>query len=104
MKLRVLGAEALRQSLTMTDTIEAMKGAFAAYSSGAATVPQRIALPIPPDDGVLLIKPALRNGPSSSCDNEAIIFLIQPGFANGIIPSRINTSARADRKSVQSID
>lgn len=59
MKLRALGAEALRQSLTMTETIEAMKGAFAAYSSGAATVPQRIALPIPPDDGVLLIKPAL---------------------------------------------
>lgn len=52
----------------------------------------------------MLIKPALRNGPSSSCDNEAIIFLIQPGFANGIIPSRINTSAIADRKSVQSIN
>jgi ornithine cyclodeaminase len=43
----------------MSQTIEAMKRAFAAYSSGAATVPQRIALEIPPDDGVLLIKPAL---------------------------------------------
>ncbi len=43
----------------MTETIEAMKRAFAAYSSGAATVPQRIVLDIPPDDGVLLIKPAL---------------------------------------------
>ena len=59
MKLRVLGAEALRRSMPMSDTIEAMKRAFAAYSSGVATVPQRIALAIPPDDGVLLIKPAL---------------------------------------------
>ena len=59
MKLRVLGAEALRQSLTMTETIEAMKRAFAAYSSGAATVPQRLGLAVPPGDGVLLVKPAL---------------------------------------------
>lgn len=59
MKLRVLNADDLRRCLTMTETIEAMKRAFAAYSSGAATVPQRIGLPIPPDDGVLLVKPAL---------------------------------------------
>ena len=59
MKLRVLNADVLRRCLSMSETIEAMKRAFAAYSSGAATVPQRIALAIPPDDGVLLIKPAL---------------------------------------------
>jgi ornithine cyclodeaminase/alanine dehydrogenase-like protein (mu-crystallin family) len=59
MKLRVLNADTLRRCLSMSRTIEAMKRAFAAYSSGAATVPQRITLAIPPDDGVLLIKPAL---------------------------------------------
>ncbi len=59
MKLRVLNADALSRCLSMSETIEAMKRAFAAYSSGAATVPQRISLAIPPDDGVLLIKPAL---------------------------------------------
>ncbi len=41
------------------DTIEAMKRAFAAYSSGVATVPQKNRPGDPPDDGVLLIKPAL---------------------------------------------
>jgi len=59
MKLRVLNADALSRCLSMNETIEAMKRAFADYSSGAATVPQRISLAIPPDDGVLLIKPAL---------------------------------------------
>jgi len=59
MKLRVLNADVLRRCLSMSRTIEAMKRAFAAYSSGAATVPQRISLAIPPEEGVLLVKPAL---------------------------------------------
>lgn len=59
MKIRTLGADALRQALPMTDTIEAMKRAFVAYSTGVATVPQRLAVAVPPDDGVLLVKPAL---------------------------------------------
>ncbi len=62
MKLRVLNARDLGQSLRMTDTIEAMKRAFAAYSSGAATVPQRLSVAVPPDDGVFLVKPALLPG------------------------------------------
>ncbi|MEE4270379.1 MAG: ornithine cyclodeaminase family protein [Thermoanaerobaculales bacterium] len=59
MKLRVLGAAALRESMPMADTIEAMKGAFAAYSSGVAVQPQRLAVRVPPDESVLLVKPAL---------------------------------------------
>jgi len=43
----------------MADTIEAMKEAFAAFSSGNATVPQRLSVAVPPEDGVLLVKPAL---------------------------------------------
>lgn len=62
MKLRVLNADALRRCLSMSETIEAMKRAFAAYSSGAATVPQRLALAVPPDEGVVLFKPALLPG------------------------------------------
>ena len=62
MKLRVLGADELRRSLPMTDAVEAVKHAFAAFSSGVATVPQRLAVAVPPDDGVLLVKPALLPG------------------------------------------
>ena len=68
MKLRVLDAEALRRSLPMAETIEAMKRAFAAYSSGAATAPQRLALAVPPDDGSSWSSPpscrVLVSGPS----------------------------------------
>lgn len=62
MKLRVLNAHDLGRTLTMADTIEAMKRAFAAYSSGAATVPQRLGVAVPPNDGVVLVKPALLPG------------------------------------------
>ncbi|MCP4903113.1 MAG: ornithine cyclodeaminase family protein [bacterium] len=58
MKLRVLSSSDLRQALPMKDTIEAMKGAFEAFSSGRATVPQRMSIPVPPDDSVMLVKPA----------------------------------------------
>lgn len=59
MKLRVLGASALREALPMADTIEVVKGAFAAYSSGEAVQPQRLAVKVPPEESVLLVKPAL---------------------------------------------
>lgn len=62
MKLRILGARALREALPMADTIEAMKWAFAAYSSGAAVQPQRLAVKVPPEKSVLLVKPALLPG------------------------------------------
>jgi ornithine cyclodeaminase len=58
-KIRVLGAQALRHALPMTETIEAVKRAFAAYSSGEATQPQRLSVAVPPGDNVLLVKPAL---------------------------------------------
>ena len=62
MKIRALGADALRQALPMTETIEAVKRAFAAYSSGEATQPQRLSVAVPPGDNVLLVKPALLPG------------------------------------------
>jgi ornithine cyclodeaminase len=62
MQLRVLGAAALREALPMTDTIEAMKTAFAAYSNGQAVVPRRLAVQVPSEQAVLLVKPALLPG------------------------------------------
>ncbi len=60
--MKVLGATALRKALPMADTIAAMKRAFEAFSSGAATVPQRIVLDVPASDGIALIKPAFLPG------------------------------------------
>ncbi len=58
MKLTLLSAADLRRALPMADTVEAMKDAFADFSTGAATVPQRLALPVPPTGAVTLFKPA----------------------------------------------
>ncbi len=54
----VLDAADVRRALPMADAIEAMKGAFAALSSGRAVVPERIRLDVEPHDGVSLIMPA----------------------------------------------
>lgn len=55
MRLRLLGAADLRQALPMADTVEAMKQAFAALSSGRAVVPQRLS--VAAKKGTLLAKP-----------------------------------------------
>lgn len=54
----VLDAADVRRALPMADAIEAMKGAFAALSSGRAVVPERIRLDVEPHGGVSLIMPA----------------------------------------------
>jgi len=54
----VLDAADVRRALPMADAIEAMKGAFAALSSGRAVVPERIHLAVEPHDGVSLVMPA----------------------------------------------
>jgi len=59
MKLTLLSADDVRQALPMREAIEAMKGAFADYSSGRATVPQRMSVGVPESGGTVLLKPAL---------------------------------------------
>lgn len=56
MKIRILSATDVQAAITMTEAIEAMRDAFAALSSGKATVPLRVALEM--DDGVSLFMPA----------------------------------------------
>jgi alanine dehydrogenase len=54
----VLDAADVCRALPMADAIEAMKGAFAALSSGRAAVPDRICFDVKPHDGVSIIMPA----------------------------------------------
>jgi ornithine cyclodeaminase len=54
----ILSKEEVRQALPMSETITAMKTAFAAFSSGKAEVPLRNRLLIPPHEAVSLIMPA----------------------------------------------
>lgn len=58
MKLTLLSADDIRQALPLPTAIEAMKEAFADFSTGRATVPQRLALSVPPAEGTSLFKPA----------------------------------------------
>ena len=57
--MRVLTADDVRKALPMDVAIDAMRGAFAALSSGSARVPTRCHLPIDAHDGVTLVMPAL---------------------------------------------
>lgn len=58
MKLRILNAQELRQSLPMTAAINGMKEAYAQLSAGQATLPLRTQLPVPTHEGVAIFMPA----------------------------------------------
>jgi ornithine cyclodeaminase/alanine dehydrogenase-like protein (mu-crystallin family) len=60
--LRLLSADDIRAALPMSDAIQAMKDAFAAFSSGRAVVPLRPVIPVAPAGGTLLVKPAYVEG------------------------------------------
>ena len=62
----ILNAIDIRQALPMPLAIEAMKQAFAAFSSGRALVPPRIHLPIARHSGVSLIMPSFVDGETPS--------------------------------------
>jgi ornithine cyclodeaminase len=54
----ILSANDVRQALPMDETIDAMKRAYASFSSGMAEVPLRSRLSIPPHEGTSLFMPA----------------------------------------------
>jgi len=64
MNLRLLSADDIAATLPMGECIEAMKQAFADFSSGRAQVPQRTVLRLgeEADAGTLLVKPAFVPG------------------------------------------
>ncbi len=62
----ILNAADVRQALPMPLAVEAMKQAFAAFSSGQALVPPRIHLPIARHNGVSLIMPSFVDGDAKS--------------------------------------
>lgn len=62
----ILNAADVRQALPMPLAVEAMKQAFAAFSSGQALVPPRIHLAIAPHAGVSLFMPSFVDAASSA--------------------------------------
>lgn len=58
MKLRILNAYDLRQSLPMPAAIAGMKEAYAQLSAGQANLPLRTQLPVPAYEGVAIFMPA----------------------------------------------
>ena len=56
--LRVLTGADVRRAVSMTDAIDAVRGAFIQLSDGEAVVPVRTAVPVEREDGVALFMPA----------------------------------------------
>lgn len=54
----IISGDHVRRALSMKNAIDLMKEAFAAFSSGKAQIPQRLALDIAPRNGVVLFMPA----------------------------------------------
>ncbi len=64
MRIRILSAPDVRQTLPMKAAVEGMKTAFSQLSSGEATVPLRSRIAVPKSNGVALFMPALLAGAS----------------------------------------
>ncbi len=56
--MRILSRSDVQRALPMQDAIAIVRGAFAQLSTGQATVPLRVPVPIPAHDGVTLFMPA----------------------------------------------
>ena len=82
MKLRVLSATDVRESIDMAEAIEAMRDAFSALSDGRATVPLRVALDTP--HGVSLFMPAWLDDPERSA---AKIVSVNPENSRAGLPA-----------------
>ena len=80
----ILNESDIRQTLPMDATIDAMKIAFTALSSGHAEVPMRCHLPIAPQNGTILFMPAFVGGDCQALSCKAVS--IFPDNANRGIP------------------
>lgn len=82
----ILNAADVREALPMPLAIEAMKQAFAAFSSGKALVPPRIHLPISRHSGISLIMPSFVDADSTAEQALAtkIVSLFDGNQARGI--------------------
>lgn len=72
--MKILNAQETRKALPMRETIEAMKAAYAALSSGRAEIPLRTALPIAPEEATSLFMPAFVHNPAA--DNALTIKIV----------------------------
>ncbi|NPA07332.1 MAG: ornithine cyclodeaminase family protein [Chloroflexi bacterium] len=70
--LWILGREDVRAALPMRDAIDAMKRAYAAYSSGQAQVPLRTRVDVPAHQGLALFMPAYVAGEEEALALKAV--------------------------------
>ena len=80
----ILSADDVRAALPMADAIIAMKQAFAAYSSGLATMPPRIHLDVPARQGISLIMPSLLSDPGVESLAVKVVSLFPGNRARGL--------------------
>ncbi len=83
--MKILNAQETRQALPMRATIEAMKAAYAALSSGRAEIPLRTALPIAPEEATSLFMPAfVENAEGENALTIKIVHLFPQNPARGL--------------------
>ena len=80
----VLNAAAVRRALPMKSAVDAMKQAFADFTSGRATVPPRIHMKIEPHDGDTLVMPAFVNGSRGEALTVKIVSLFGSNVDRGL--------------------
>jgi len=79
----VLSQAEVRQTLSMTEAISVVEGAYAAYSAGLAEIPVRTQVPVGAHAGIALFMPAYV-GAVSSQDDEALGVKIVSVFPNNL--------------------
>lgn len=83
--MKILNAQETRQALPMRETIEAMKAAYAALSSGRAEIPLRTALPVAPEEATSLFMPAfVDNADGDNALTIKIVHLFPKNPARGL--------------------
>lgn len=80
----ILNAQEVRQALPMKATIEAMKSAYVALSTGKAVVPLRSHLPVAPHDGVSLFMPAFVDDSAGQALAVKIVSVFNQNPAKGL--------------------
>lgn len=80
----ILNGNEVRQALPMAACIQAMKGAYAALSAGAAEVPLRMRLPVKPNEGLGIFMPAFVDDAAGQALAVKIVSLFDKNPSKGL--------------------
>ena len=80
----ILSADDVSRALPMEQTVEAMKSAYTALSSGQAQVPQRVRLEVSPHDGISLFMPSYVHDPAGDALAVKVVSVFSANSKRGL--------------------